>query len=124
MQGLGEGSYYLSLPGYRTQIKEKVGFDPYLGTLNLKLETQADLQNRERLASLPSIQINGFRDEKLGRFFGGAKCYIVKAGGVQGALIIPDRTHHSPNIIEVISPAHLRTKLKLKNGSEVKISIQ
>ncbi|MFA4936532.1 MAG: DUF120 domain-containing protein, partial [Candidatus Methanoperedens sp.] len=34
--GLGEGQYYISLEGYRTQFREKLGFDPYPGTLNIK----------------------------------------------------------------------------------------
>ncbi|MFH1056747.1 MAG: DUF120 domain-containing protein [Candidatus Micrarchaeota archaeon] len=123
VQGLGEGAYYLSLPGYRNQIKQKLGLDPYLGTLNLRLDSQTDLQNRDKLATLQSIQITGFKDEKTNRFYGGAKCYPCTANGIQAAIIIPDRTHHSPNILEIISPVHLRTKLKLKNGSNIKITV-
>src|SRR5574337_1213272 len=36
--GLGEGQYYISLDGYRMQFIEKLGFDPYPGTLNIRLD--------------------------------------------------------------------------------------
>ena len=35
--GLGEGRYYISRKGYIVQFQEKLGFIPYLGTLNLLL---------------------------------------------------------------------------------------
>ena len=35
--GLGEGAYYVTRDKYRKQFMEKLGFDPYPGTLNLKL---------------------------------------------------------------------------------------
>src|SRR5579884_1631389 len=34
VQGMGEGAYYLSLEGYRRQFLEKLGYEPYPGTLN------------------------------------------------------------------------------------------
>ena len=35
--GLSEGSYYMSLEGYRKQFRSKLGFDPFPGTLNLRV---------------------------------------------------------------------------------------
>ncbi|HOP09128.1 MAG TPA: DUF120 domain-containing protein, partial [Candidatus Methanofastidiosa archaeon] len=33
--GMGEGKYYISRPGYRNQIINKLGFVPYPGTFNI-----------------------------------------------------------------------------------------
>ena len=38
VEGVGEGSYYMSMKGYT--IKEKINFDPYPGTLNVKLDDE------------------------------------------------------------------------------------
>jgi len=38
VSGMGEGAYYMSLEGYKKQFKEKLGYEPFPGTLNLKLE--------------------------------------------------------------------------------------
>src|SRR5659263_138521 len=47
--GLGEGQYYISLDGYRTQFIEKLGFDPYPGTLNVRLDTNS-IEIRKKIA--------------------------------------------------------------------------
>ena len=35
--GMGEGQYYVTQPGYLEQFKDKLGFIPFEGTLNLKM---------------------------------------------------------------------------------------
>ena len=36
--GLGQGQYYISRKGYRHQFIQKLGFVPFPGTLNIKLD--------------------------------------------------------------------------------------
>src|SRR5918994_4141036 len=40
ISGMGEGAYYMSLEGYRRQFREKLGYEPYPGTLNVRLTDQ------------------------------------------------------------------------------------
>lgn len=40
VSGMGEGAYYMSLEGYRKQFREKLGYEPFPGTLNIKLSDQ------------------------------------------------------------------------------------
>jgi riboflavin kinase len=74
--GLGEGQYYISLDGYRKQFNQKLGFDPFPGTLNLKLSGPFEPPEQD------AIKIEGFRDEN--RTFGGCKCYKVSIGRSSG----------------------------------------
>ncbi|MFH0890006.1 MAG: DUF120 domain-containing protein [Candidatus Aenigmatarchaeota archaeon] len=120
--GLGEGSFYVTTPGYRKQFVRKLGFDPYPGTLNVKLETECDMAAKAELETMPSVQIDGFKDEK--RTYGNANCYRATIDGVEAAILIIERTHHPVDIVEVISPHFLRKKLKLKDGSAVKILLK
>ena len=39
--GLGEGGYYVSLKGYASNFSRAIGFEPYPGTLNLRLASEA-----------------------------------------------------------------------------------
>jgi len=48
VSGIGEGRYYMSLAPYVQQFSEKIGFAPYPGTLNIRLEPSS-LQVRKRL---------------------------------------------------------------------------
>jgi len=71
--GLGEGAYYVTRDFYRKQFIEKLGFDPYPGTLNLKLVTDYDIKTYSELKAYPAIEIEGFTNES--RTFGPVKCY-------------------------------------------------
>ncbi len=120
--GLGEGAYYISQKGYRKQFVRKLGFDPYPGTLNLRLMSALDRMVRDTLEKLPGIQIEGFEDGH--RTYGGAKCFIAKLNNsVDGAVLVLERTSHDNSVLEVISPARLRDRLGLKDGDNVKVSI-
>ena len=59
--GFGEGAYYILKEVYRKQFIEKLGFDPYPGTLNLKLTTDYDLKTRTELETYPAVEIQGFK---------------------------------------------------------------
>ncbi|MFQ5801245.1 MAG: DUF120 domain-containing protein, partial [Candidatus Hydrothermarchaeales archaeon] len=99
--GMGEGEYYMKMEEYNKQFTEKLGFDPFPGTLNLKLRGGEDIKARQELAELPGIAINGFKKES--RTFGSVKCFRAEIEGIEGAVIIPARTHHSADTIEVIA---------------------
>ena len=60
--GLGEGAYYISLMGYKKQFISKLGFEPYPGTLNLKLSSNLHKQFINNLSELTGVTINGFTD--------------------------------------------------------------
>src|SRR3972149_4555119 len=84
--GLGEGAYYITKEHYRKRFIEKLGFDPYPGTLNLKFTTEYDLKPRTELEAYPAIEIQGFKNED--RTFGLVKCYPATIGNkIKGALI-------------------------------------
>ena len=120
--GLGEGAYYVTKEGYRKQFIEKIGFDPYPGTLNLKLTTEYDVKTMSELEAYPSIEIQGFKDES--RTFGPVKCYpAIINNKVKGAVIYALRSHYNASVLEIIAPVFLRGRLKLKDGNKVKVEI-
>ena len=120
--GLGEGAYYISKERYTKQFIEKLGFEPYPGTLNLKLTTDYDVKTRSELEAYPAIEIEGFRSED--RTFGSVKCYPVTIENrVKGALILALRSHYDTSVIEIIAPVFLRKHLKLKDGHKVKVEV-
>jgi riboflavin kinase len=114
--GLGEGQYYISVEGYRSQFNRKLGFDPYPGTLNLKLGEPF----AKSIAS--SIKIEGFRDAN--RTFGECQCYPVKINGIRGAIVRPERSSYPTNLVEVIAPVNLRKTLALSDGDEVEMILE
>ena len=120
--GLGEGAYYVTKEGYRKQFIEKLGFDPYPGTLNLKLTTEYDVKTMSELEAYPNIEIQGFKDES--RPFGSVKCYpAIINNKEKGAVVYALRSHYNASVLEIIAPVFLRGRLKLKDGNKVKVEI-
>jgi len=118
--GLGEGAYYINQEGYKRQFIGKLGFQPYPGTLNLRVREE-DREEVRLLEASPFVLIEGFTNG--GRSFGPAKCYLSKlASSVEGAIIAPVRTHYSGDVVELISPKFLRKELNLKDGDTVKVT--
>jgi riboflavin kinase len=118
--GVGEGAYYITKDYYRKQFQKKLGFDPYPGTLNLRLTSDYDNKTRTELEAYPAIEIEGFKNED--RTFGFVKCYPVMIDNkVKGALITALRTHYDVSVLEIIAPVCLRKHLGLKDGNKVKI---
>jgi len=120
VNGLGEGAYYMSQQGYRDQFSRCLGFTPFPGTLNVRLDPSEEA--RRELENRPAITIQGFKQGT--RTFGEVRCFpAVINDRVEGAVAVIHRTHHDESIIELIAPTHLRSSLGLEEGSDVKVTI-
>lgn len=121
-QGLGEGAYYISLTGYRRQFVSRLGFDPFPGTLNIRLSAAIDRKVRRDLAVEKGIHIDGFKDGK--RTYGGAECFkSLLNGRILCAVLVIERTSYDDSVLEIIAPVNLRKALRLGEGSKVKVKI-
>lgn len=119
VSGLGEGRYYTEQKGYTEQFKEKLGFVPYPGTVNIEIE-YVERNKLRLLKDTKAIDIEEFKTKN--RTFGGVRCYRAEINGTSGAIVLPLRSHYS-NVLEFVSQHYLRDKLNLKDGDEVKITI-
>ncbi|HJS68269.1 MAG TPA: DUF120 domain-containing protein [Nitrososphaera sp.] len=125
VSGMGEGSYYMSLEGYRKQFKEKLGYEPYPGTLNVRLADPIFMNARRELGKHPSIFIDGFSDGT--RTYGWVKCYraVINDGAVgDAAVLVLERTHYDDSMLEVIAPSSIKQAAGIKNGDRVKVQVQ
>lgn len=120
--GMGEGAYYMSLKGYTRQFKTKIGYVPFPGTLNVKIDKKEYIESLRQLGNMPGIKIDGFSDGK--RTFGWVRCYPCTLNGkIACHVILLERTHHDLSVIELISAVEIRKKTGLKNGVRVRIGI-
>jgi riboflavin kinase len=125
--GMGEGRHYISLPGYNAQFKEKLGYEPYPGTLNVTLAASSK-RERSAMESFEAVHITEWEDEE--RTYGGAFCYPAMVEAPDGRVfdrthvIVPDRTHHDEDQLEIIAPEKLRDELGLLDGDEVSVRVE
>ncbi len=119
VSGLGEGSYYMGQRGYREQFKRVLGFEPYPGTLDVKL-SGGSTGLRAELENLPGERIEGFTTAE--RTFGHVKCFSARLGRTRVAVVMPSRSSNV-GIIELIAPKNLRRNLRLKDGDPVRVEV-
>ena len=122
--GMGEGAYYMSLNGYKQQFKEKLGYEPYPGTLNIKLNSMLYVEAKKEMLKYPSIDIEGFSDQS--RTFGWVKCYpayINDSVNINSSILILERTHYDDSIIEIIAPFSIKEQFSLKNGDYIRLKV-
>ena len=137
--GMGEGAYYMSLDGYKKQFQNKLGYEPFPGTLNVKIEDKNYLNSRKDLINYPSIYIDGFKNSD--RTFGWVRCYPatisqetrLSSDATQSQItdisddvhvLLLERTHHNNNLIEVIGPLNIKESSNLKNGDRIVVKIK
>ncbi|MDN7025917.1 DUF120 domain-containing protein [Methanoculleus sp. FWC-SCC1] len=120
ISGLGEGRYYMSIPHYRDQFAGSLGFTPYPGTLNIKLNPLS-IQIRKELDTHDWIDIEGFTADN--RTFGAARAIPCRIGGHPCAIVVPTRTHYPEDIIEVIAGCELRKALNLTDNDTVEVEV-
>jgi len=114
--GKGEGTEFIKLPWVRKQIKEKLGFTPYLGTLNIRL-TERSVILKNLLKNAQGIEITPAEGFHRGVCF---KAYLM---GLECAVVIPEVQDYPENTLEVVAPTKLREHLKLKDGSIIEIKV-
>ena len=122
VSGMGEGAYYMSLKGYSKQFKLKLGYIPFPGTLNVRLDDKKYIQAIGNLSQHAGIKIDSFSDGK--RTFGWVKCFSGRINNkIECELIILERTHHDKSIIEFISKNYIRKSLNVRDNSSINIKI-
>ena len=122
VSGMGEGAYYMGLKGYTKQFKSKIGYVPFPGTLNVRLDQKIHQESVKQLETLNGIKIKSFSDGK--RTYGWVKCFSARLNNsINCELIMLERTHHDDSIIELISKSCIRKSGKMGDGSKISIKI-
>jgi riboflavin kinase, archaea type len=113
--GRGEGQYYISKDGYKIQFREILGFEPFPGTLNIKMERPFVPPEQK------AIRVKGFQDAN--RTFGECRCYKIKLNGIEAAVVRPERSDYPHDLIEVIARVNLRKALVIEDEDLVEVTL-
>lgn len=118
--GKGEGSDYITRPGYQRQFKRRLGMQPFPGTLNLKL--RGEYADRFRLLQEhPAVHLHGFTEHN--QTFGDVRCFPCRVTGtVEGVVVIPEKSTYD-DVMEIVADVCLRDMLGLKDGDKITVEI-
>jgi riboflavin kinase len=99
------------------QVQEKLGFSPYLGTLNLRLFGE-EVKKRRLIETTGSLTV----EPQTGYYSG--LLFEATINAVACAIVIPIMPNYPSDVLEVIAPVYLRGSLKLVDGSVVAVSVK
>ena len=112
--GLGQGAYFMSLPWVREAVRELIGFTPYPGTLNIRLDADA-VDIWRRIQEGHAVLLAPPPGETCGaRLFP-----ALVSTDVEAAVIVPDITRYGDDLLELIAAIHLRSLLGLRDHDRV-----
>jgi riboflavin kinase len=114
--GGGEGKKFLEIPWAKRQIKEKLGFAPYPGTLNVKLSAE-NVKRRKLMEKTRSIKVCPAE--------GYCKGLLIKAfiDTLECAIVLPEVADYPKDVLEIIAAVNVREALQLEDGSEVLVTV-
>lgn len=117
-RGLGEGAGFVALDWVRVGMRRALGFEPWPGTLNLRMGGEAWRHWRSGLAQRPGIALPPAPG------FCAAKCFRVRLNDrVEAAAVFPEVDGYPDDKLELVAPVALRAALGLHDGDAVQVQI-
>ena len=113
--GVGEGMRFMSLGWVRVGVRQALGFDPYPGTLNLRLPDAEALGRWREIRAKNGRPLPPPPSESCG----GRLVPVTVATAIPAAVIVPDITRYGDDVLEIIAAVHLRSHLGLQDNDPV-----
>ncbi len=120
--GIGQGVHFTRLDWARAQFMDRLGIDPYPGTVNVIVDDPDSMPVWVRVKRTPGIRIDNPGD---GPHDCDARCYpVTVAGRIDGAIIVPEIDGYPPARVEIIANVGVREALGIEDGDPVEIELK
>ena len=115
--GTGQAGSFMSLDWVRRAVSDTIGFDPWPGTLNVRVLDE-DLEQWREIRRDHAVPLATPPETSCGARL----VPVMVSTDVPAAVIIPDVTRYGAHVLEVIAPVHLRSRLWLRNDDVVTLT--
>jgi CTP-dependent riboflavin kinase len=115
--GVGDGARFMAIDWVREAVRRAVGFDPYPGTLNVRLVDGESVRRWRALRERAPLRI-----APPGEGCGGWLVPLVVEPDVPAAVVVPDVTRHGDEVLEIVAAVSLRARLGLHDGAAVRLT--
>lgn len=120
--GIGMGKTFTRLDWARRQFMEKVGIDPYPGTINVIVDDLDSMPVWVRIKRTAGIHIDNPND---GPHDCDAKCWRVSIDGrIDGAIVFPLVDGYPAAQVEVVAAVGVREALGIEDGDTVVLTLR
>jgi riboflavin kinase len=118
---LGQAGAFMSLEWVKNALEENLGFLPYPGTLNLRLETEQDRGLwRDFLKTAKGIAV-----PPPSPSFCSACLYPVEIGSarktLRAAVVVPGVSGYPEDKMEIVAPVQIKDTLGVQDGDSLSV---
>lgn len=120
--GIGMGTTFTQLDWAKTQFRDRVGIDPFPGTLNVIVNDPDSMPVWVRLKRADGIHMDNPND---GPHDCDAKCWKVSINDeIDGAIVFPLVDGYPPAQVEVIAAVGVREAFGIEDGDTVTLTLK
>ena len=109
VNGIGKGAWFV--PQYKEKIRSVLGFTPFPGTLNILLDKKNYIAYKKNKQNQKMITA----EKTLGAI---SLMPIIIEHITKSAIVIPEKTTHPEEIIEIIADKNIKDHLHKKEKDE------
>lgn len=120
--GIARGQHFTQLDWARRQFIDKLGIDPFPGTINVIVDEPDALAAWNRLKESPGVSIDNPND---GPNDCNARCFPVSLEGrIDAAIVLPEVADYAADQVEVIAAVGVREALAIGDGDPIVLEIK
>ena len=123
LDGLGEGQRFMAIDWVRQRFRALLGIDPHPGTVNVRLEGEAQRAALARLRSGPGILIPPEPGFCAATAYHATILGPAGRAGLPAALVIPHVPGYPQDQIELVAAVHVRAALGLQTGDVLTVTV-
>ncbi|MFQ5539124.1 MAG: DUF120 domain-containing protein [Candidatus Binatia bacterium] len=120
---LGRGASFMALDWVQRLMRERLGFTPFAGTLNLRLSSEQEVTLWNDMRN----SIKGVDIVPPEPSFCRARCLLARieglskdgSDGMRVAVLVPEVDSYPANKVEVIAPFPIKESLHLQDGDRL-----
>jgi CTP-dependent riboflavin kinase len=121
--GVGEASGFTQLDWARAAFIDRLGIDPFPGTINLIVKNPGDRAAWERVREGEAIVISPPRTDWCDARCFAARIDCVGSEPIAAAIVLPDIESYASEQIELIATVYIRDTLKVDDGDLITIHV-
>ena len=116
--GVGVAAGYTQSGWVVEQVRERFGFEPYPGTLNVRVDGAEGLEALAAVRAGQGVALEPAPGNCA------ARCYPARVAGKQvAAVVVPLVAGYPDDVLELLAPVRLRDALGLRDGDLVEVEI-
>jgi CTP-dependent riboflavin kinase len=118
--GTRRAAFFTQLDWVKSQCLHQLGFEPFPGTLNLRLAEQ-DKPLASRVLNFPGLPLVPPDGTSCA-----GRVYPVCIGTIPGAIVLPEESVrvHDAGVLEILAPVSLRETLHLEDGDRLSLAVR